>query len=333
MTFTPQNMINGPIGPNNDFVINGFMDVNQRGITSITSNGYPLDRMQYANSGMNGGASASPQAFPSSGFGDVPQNPENYLRISAAGSGGTSGHFTLFRYKFPYGSRLVSQLFTVELYARNDAVANLGVEGRLIADNGTTANDIYGIDGKLHDLGSANIWKRHRFLVNVPAWTPPSIGGAERFELLLWITMGADFAAEDHYTGTQDVVFEMVNFGMFPGNLLHVPEDLKGIRDPEMELARCLPFYERSDVDDDTTIHSANMVSGQDYYFQYGFKAPKLHLVPDLTILSQSHAGVVNNGSFTIHRVRRNGFAVQATPNADDVNGYIRFTWECNSEI
>jgi hypothetical protein len=187
--------------------------------------------------------SADQQSFPPAS-GQVSQNPDKYLRVSFNGTLGGAGteHYAGFRYKFPYPQRLTNHQYTVEFYGRVNNPLTIGIEGRLAADSGTPADDVSVIDYKTHLMTTTGLWQRQRVLVNIPSWTPSSLGAAPRYELLFWLTMGA--ARTDPFNvGQQAADFDIVNFGMFPGNLLHVPEDLKGTRDPDLELARSLPFY------------------------------------------------------------------------------------------
>ncbi|MBN8181027.1 MULTISPECIES: hypothetical protein [Stappiaceae] len=243
MTFLPQSLIDGPVGPNKDLVINGFMDVNQRGLGSRTTTGLVHDRMSVFASELPGLFSADDMAFPPA-HGQVPQNPDNYLRVSFNGTLGGAGteHYAGFRYKFPYPQRMTNQEYTVEFYGRVNNPLTVGIEGRLAANSGNPADDVNGIDYKTHAMTTTGIWKRNRFLINVPTWTPSALGSFARYELLFWLSMGAA-RTEPLNVGPQAADFDIVNFGVFPGNLLHVPGDLKGLRDAGMELLRSQRFF------------------------------------------------------------------------------------------
>jgi hypothetical protein len=246
MTLLKANQIDAPVGPNKDFVINGFMDVNQRGLSAGTGPvEYPADRMNVINNGMAGNFITEHKSF-SPGHGLVTQNPEKYIRVSFNGTlgGVAASHYSILRYKFPAGMRFANGIFTAEFWATSQNAINVGIENRMIADSGDSADDLYDLDTQILPI-TAGLWKRYRFLVSLPTWTPPSLGGLSRYEVLFWLTMGTDRSAASAYVGPQASDFDIVNFGLFPGNLLHVPEDLKGMRDPELELHRSLPFYWR----------------------------------------------------------------------------------------
>ncbi len=281
MTFLPQSLLDGPVGPNKDLVINGFMDVNQRNVSSLTSSGYIQDRMSVYVFDLPGLFSADELTFPPAS-GQVPQSPDKYLRISFNGTLGGAGteHYAGFRYKFAYPQKLVNHQYTVEFYGRVNNPLTIGIEGRLAADSGTPADDVSVIDYKTHLMTTTGLWQRQRFLVNIPTWAPASLGPAPRYELLFWLTMGA--ARTDPFNvGQQAADLDIVNFGMFPGDLLHVPEDLKGMRDPHLEMYRSQPYYQKGQPLYGTVPSSGVMRTRTQFF------TPMVR-VPDVTLSGQS---------------------------------------------
>lgn len=331
MTSLRYDQINAPLGPFKNFFDNPFMQVKQRLIASSAANSsFVCDRWQMLRSGM---AINPTQGEGVSGYAAVNAGGHwrdtLYVTFDSAGAG--ADHYTILWQKLPFPFRFSNAVFTEEFWIYPTFSGVIGLEKRF-RDGVAGTDDIYEISSATYPV-VANVWQRIRHLVSFPAWTPTALGEEARMEALMWLTTGTNRSAEASYTGPQTGTLSVTSSAFVPGDQRHIAQNLSGMPDYNAELRNCLPYYERSHTDDDVTLHTANMSANQDYFFPYEFKAPKFLDNPDVDILTQSHAGTVNSGTFSLQRVKRTGFSVKARPSSSDVNGYVRFTWECNSEL
>ncbi len=244
MTHLPQNLVDAPYGPHQDFIINGSFDVNQRGAVLSTSTLYRVADRHVADcsNAVDTGFSQELRDF-AIGFSDVPNSPEKYMRVNFAGTtANAASHWVTYGYRIDRPLRFVNGVWTYDLWVRPQANMSVGIETRMEAQNGNPADNIAMIDPQIFPL-TGGIWKRLPIKITTPVWTPASVGVEARLNLVLALSLGTDFAGGGNYVGAQDGYLDIAETSFTPGDNRHLPV-IKAPRDPQADLQRCKPFYQ-----------------------------------------------------------------------------------------
>ncbi|WP_152514017.1 MULTISPECIES: hypothetical protein [unclassified Labrenzia] len=187
------------------------------------------------------------------GFSDVPNSPEKYMRVNFAGTtANAASHWVTYGYRIDRPLRFANGVWTYDLWVRPQNSMAVGIETRLAADSGNPADSIVMIDPQTFPL-TGGIWQRLPIKITTPVWTPASVGVGARLSLILALSLGTDFSGGGNYVGAQDGYLDIAETSFTPGDNRHLPV-IKAPRDPQAELARCLPFYEQ--------VNSARMGTG-----------------------------------------------------------------------
>ena len=246
MTLLPQNLVDGPYGPHQDFIINGSFDVNQRGSVLSTSTLYQVADRHIADCSnvADTGFSQELRDF-AIGFSDVPNSPEKYMRINFAGTtANAASHWVTYGYRIDRPLRFVNGVWTYDLWVRPQNNMAVGIETRMEAGSGNPADNIAMINPQVFPL-TGGVWQRLPIKITTPIWTPASVGAGARLNLVLALSLGTDFSVGGNYVAAQDGYLDVAETSFTPGDNRKLPM-IKAPRNPDVELWRCLPFFETS---------------------------------------------------------------------------------------
>lgn len=246
MTHLPQNLVDAPYGPHQDFIINGSFDVNQRGAVLSTSTLYQVADRHIADCSnvADTGFSQELRDF-AIGFSDVPNSPEKYMRINFNGTAANAAsHWVTYGYRIDRPLRFVNGVWTYDLWVRPQANMAVGMETRMGAGSGNPADNIAMINPQIFPL-TGGVWQRLPIKITTPIWTPASVGVGARLNLVLALSLGTDFSGGGNYVGAQDGYLDIAETSFTPGDNRKLPV-IKAPRDVDAELLRCLPYFQTS---------------------------------------------------------------------------------------
>ena len=169
--------INGTqIGGRRNIIINGAMNIAQRGTQSSTSEGYVIDRMNFLYNGTDEAPTYSQQSISSSDTGPYELGFTKYLRIQNGNqtSGGGSADYILFRQSLEaqniansgWRSQSPTSFMTLSFWVKSSVAQTF--YGNIMSVDGTQRNFPFSL-GSL----SANTWTK--VIQRIPGNTSPTV--------------------------------------------------------------------------------------------------------------------------------------------------------------
>jgi hypothetical protein len=195
-----------------NLIINGAMQVWQRGV-SQTSAGYgSVDRFQMSNSTST--FTTTRQAF-ATGQTDVPNNPSYYLRCVVS-SGGAAGNYMFMSHGIEGVQTGAGQTVTLSFYAKASSALKVGVNFQQVF--GTSGSSTVSTNGVAKTLSTS--WVRYTVTTTLPSISSKTIGTAsDNLRLLLWLDSGSTYNTTSGSIGNQSGTFEFSNIQLEVGSV------------------------------------------------------------------------------------------------------------------
>jgi len=214
----------GPLS-NRNLIINGAMQVAQRGTSfSISTSGYTLDRWQ-VDAGASGTVAVTQEAF-TLGQTDVPDEPKNYMRVTLTGLPADAKIIQPVE-----GVRtLAGQTCTLSFWAKADSAKTIAEGGYFIQNFGSGGSSNVNIN-----IGAWSVttsWQKITITTTLPSISGKTIGSGNCLQVRL-----------DPNNG-ENVVLDIANVQLEVGNTATPFEH----RSYGQELARCQRYYHRTDT-------------------------------------------------------------------------------------
>jgi hypothetical protein len=194
---------------NRNLIINGAMQVAQRGTSFAAPNGtYTLDRMRCAQA--NAADTISQQTF-TAGQTDVPGSPKNYLRFAFGAA--TANRVLETRIEDVY--TLSGQSITLSFYAKASAAHTSTIEMTQYFGSGGSSAVAFGTQS--YDITTS--WQRFEFSLSCPSISGKTIGAGNYLSAAFIRSLSAgpsinvDIALLQLEVGEQDTPFEHRSYG------------------------------------------------------------------------------------------------------------------------
>jgi hypothetical protein len=294
--------------PHKNLIINGAMQVWQRGVSQTVAGYGSVDRFQMSNSTST--FTTTRQAF-TAGQTDVPNNPLYYLRCVVS-SGGAAGNYMFMSQGIEGVQTGAGQTVTLSFYAKASSALKVGISYQQLF--GTSGSSTVSTNGVAVTLSTS--WTRYTVTTTLPSIASKTIGTAsDMLRLLLWLDSGSTYNTSSGSIGNQSGTFEFSNIQLELGDTA-TPFEHRSFGD---ELARCQRYFQ--------------FVS---QYFEYsigatgGFGTPRVSFTtpmranPTYTVTASGGAGAVSLNGFSTKNV--SGFPIgYGLSFSSTSSGYIYF--------
>jgi hypothetical protein len=225
-----------PLSPN--YIINGAMDFNQRGLTSTgtTTNGYTLDR--WAFWGVS--TTCSAQAFAS---GEAPiSNWEKgtYIRL-AVGSMSLADDYIHLQQPIEDVRTLSGQTVTLSFYAKA-ATGTPKIAVEFVQKFGTSGSTEVQSYAQQVVIGTS--WVRYTVTANLPSIVSKTIGTGSMLVVNLWLSAGTTHNTRTGSLGFQSNTFNIWGVQLEAGSI--ATPFRRNANSIQGELAACQRYYWRS---------------------------------------------------------------------------------------
>ena len=190
---------------NRNLIINGAMQVAQRGEGAFTSNEYTLDRWQQVENGSS--ALSTSRAQFTLGQTDVPSDPEFYLS-STLTSGTLASSQAYIRQKIE-GVRSATGVVTLSFYAKADSAKDIAVEfARSYGTGGSPSSFESAISVSTVSLTTS--WAYYTVTANLGSLSGKTLGtdGNDWLGVYFWMEAGSDLNARTNSLGLQSGTFD-----------------------------------------------------------------------------------------------------------------------------
>ena len=233
-------------------IINGDFGINQRGFTSLTTNGaYGFDRwLTHASSGGTYSAQTfTPGAAPVSGY-----EGKNFYRIVTTGQSGADV-YTSFEQRIEDVRTFAGQTTTVSFWAKaTSGTPKAGVSGlQQFGTGGSPSSDVI-ITGSTVTLSTS--WARYSVTLNVPSISGKTVGTTDNTSILrldLWTSVGTTISGAGYpAVGIQNATIQFWGVQWEAGSIATPFQTATGTI--QGELAACQRYYYRTTADSAYTI-------------------------------------------------------------------------------
>lgn len=224
----------GNLSPN--YIINGGFDINQRGLTSTTTNGFGFDRWHNVSSGGTvtmSSQAASPGAYPTNGY-----NAANYIRLATSGQSGVND-FSILRQRIEDVQTLAGQTVTISFWARA-ATGNpyIAIE---LEQNGLSSN-VTGIIAQ--KVAITTSWARYSVTGTIPALASGvTLSAGHNLLLSLWVSAGTGWASRTSSLPIQNATIDIWGVQLERGS--QATAFRRNAPSIQAELAACQRYYIR----------------------------------------------------------------------------------------
>jgi hypothetical protein len=231
-----QALVSGGSGTGN-VIINGAMEVWQRG-TSFTPDGtYTADRFRTDRVGST--VSASRQSF-TPGTAPVAGYESAFFLRNTVTSVAGSGNYVLINQPIEDVRTLAGQSVTLSFWAKADAAKSIAIEiAQTFGTGGSASVNISG--GK---IALTTSWARYTATVTLPAMTGQTIGANDSaLSLRFWLDAGSNFNARTVTLGQQNITFDLWGVQLEAGT--SATAFRRNANSIAGELAACQRYYQR----------------------------------------------------------------------------------------
>jgi hypothetical protein len=305
---TPQEQFNLIGAGRRNWIINGAMQVAQRGTSFTNPNAvYTLDRFM-ARAGTGGALTVSQQSM-DYGQTHVP-NIQKFVRLAQTTA--RTGAFSFFWQRVEDVTRFDNTTVTISFYAK--CSVDKQIKLTTYQDFGTSGSSDVVVDNTEFNIETS--WKRFEVTMHCPSINGKTVNAGSH--LLI------EFRDQTLGTFTLDVTGIQLEYGKVATPFEHA-------RSYGEELALCQRYYQRSNADlsyfASQITFSGNVTSGQVYYAQQNFAVP----MRDQPAITLSNGSQVNFGSRATS-INNVGFRTQATATTTG-RGFFRDGWVANAEL
>jgi hypothetical protein len=191
-------------------IINGDMRFNQRGFTSVTTNGfYNFDRFCQINGGTTGTLTTTPQTFTPGAAPVAGYEARNFVQCVTA-SGASTDTYAIFVQKIESVRTLAGSTATISFWAKAaSGTPKIGVELEQIF--GTGGSPSAPVNTSAGSVTLSTSWARYSVTIAVPSISGKTIGtaGDDILNIYLWLSAGSTFASRASSIGLQNATFSI----------------------------------------------------------------------------------------------------------------------------
>jgi len=242
------NMTTTPISGFRNAMINADFSINQRNLTSQTTDGgYGFDRWRmFASSGGTYSAQTfTPGAAPVSGY-----EGKNFARIVTTGQSG-SGVYTSFEQRIEDVRTFAGQTVTVSFWAKA-ASGTPKVSIEFIQQFGSGGSGAVFVNASAVTLSTS--WVRYSVSASIPSISGKTIGTDSYLTCVFWVSAGTTFAARTNSIGIQSNTFDFWGVQVEKGYIATPLEQ----RPIGTELALCQRYFQTSFNPGQVPAHNAS---------------------------------------------------------------------------
>jgi len=243
-----------PFAAGKNKIINGDFKINQRGFTSVTTNGtYFFDRYISRITDGGGTVTITPQVFtpgtaPVSGY-----EGSNYVRVVSSGQVNTDA-------RAGYDQRIESvrtfagQTITVSFWAKADTgTPSIAVEAvQAFGSGGSPSSTVTGsvAAGTVVKKAITNSWARYSFTLTIPSIAGKTLGTTfdGQLEIITWLSAGSTLNTRTDSLGIQNNTFEIWGVQAEAGSVATPFQTATGTL--AGELAACQRYFYRANTPD-----------------------------------------------------------------------------------
>ncbi len=252
-----------------NLIINGCFSVNQRGSSSVSSNGYLHDRWRMEVS--TGSCTYSNESFPVGQYPDSGFRSRNYARIVTSGHS-SSTSLAILSQGIEGVEQSSNAQFMVSFYARaGSGTPSIGVE--MSQDFGTGGSTrVLTTAGKVQ---ISTTWRRYFLPVYLPSIAGKTMGTGSFIQLYMWLSGGSTYDSRTAGIGNQNNTFDIWGVQV-ERNTVATPFET---RLPQTELALCQRYYMEAGSGDLNGSFYASTASA--LYFNY---PNEMRVTPSITV-------------------------------------------------
>ena len=237
------------VSKSHNYIINGAMDINQRGLTStgVTTQQYTLDRWLFAPN--SGTVTQSYQLFtPGSGPASSVE-AIGYLRTVTSGQS-AAGAFTIINNNIEDVRALAGKVVTISFYAKS-SVNGLAVAHEFSQNYGTEGSPSSPYDVPIPSNGSSKFtlttsWARYSYTMTLPSLSGKTLGTTADTSFTVsrfWLSAGSDFNARTSSLGIQNGTIDLWGMQIEDGS--SATPFRRNSPSIQAELAACQRYYWR----------------------------------------------------------------------------------------
>jgi hypothetical protein len=224
-------------------IINGAFEINQRAITSTTTNGaFGFDRWRLGHGG-NGTSTYSAQAFSPGSAPLVGYETQNFAQIVTTGQSEVGSSTNLVQAVEDVRT-FAGQTVTVSFFARA-ATGTPGISVELDQQFGSGGSTrVTTLAGK---VALSTSWNRYSLTVSVPGISGKTIGTSSYLGLIFWVSAGSSFSERTNSLGIQSNTFQIWGVQLEAGTV--ATPFRRNALSIQSELAACQRYYWRINSD------------------------------------------------------------------------------------
>ena len=242
-----------PFAAGKNAIINGDFRINQRSLTSTTTDGaYGFDRWRmYASSGGTYSAQTfTPGTAPVTGYEAV-----NFARIVTTGQSG-AGIYTSLDQPIEDARKFAGQTVTISFWAKA-ASGTPKVSLELNQNFGSGGSGTVSVNAGTVTISTS--WARYTATVAIPSISGATIGTGSNLNLVLWVSAGTNYASRTNSIGIQSNTFDFWGVQLEAGSVATPFQTATGTL--QGELAACQRYYQR--FQSDSTYNSLSIGSAK----------------------------------------------------------------------
>ena len=294
-------------------IINGDMRFNQRGFTSVTTNGfYNFDRFCQINGGTTGTLTTTPQTFTPGAAPVAGYEARNFVQCVTA-SGASTDTYAMFVQKIESVRTLAGSTATISFWAKAaSGTPKIGVELEQIF--GTGGSPSAPVNTSAGSVTLSTSWARYSVTIAVPSISGKTIGtaGDDILNIYLWLSAGSTFASRASSIGLQNATFSIWGLQVEQGSTASDFQTATGTL--QGELAACQRYYEFiGGKASGYPIIGGYATAGISAYFPIAFKVSK-RISPTVTKVGTWAVG--NTGQPSPNYIGVDGFSSLQTATA-----------------
>lgn len=223
-----------------NLIINGSFDINQRGFTSQTAQGYNFDRWFLAPGG-DGTSTATPQTFTLGAAPVQGYESRNFVQIAVSGQTSVNA-LTIYAQRIENVRTLANRQVTVSFWAKaTSGTPKVAIEFE--QNFGTGGSPSTAVTTYINNVTISTSWVRYVVTGIVPSISGKTIGTANDsyLSLNMWLSAGSTFNARTGSIGIQNNTFQIWGVQV-ENNYQPTPFEQRPFG---VELALCQRYYYR----------------------------------------------------------------------------------------
>ena len=291
-----------------NLIINGAMQVAQRGTSFSNPNGYTLDR--FRNYVGTGGALTVTQESFTVGQTDVP-TAKYFMRMDQT-TARTGGAF-LLQHRIEDVQSIPEGNIVLSFYAKADASKELKIQPYQLFGSGGSST--VSLTKQTLTLGTS--WQKFTFVINNTSISGKTVGTGSYFMI--------EIRDESQGTYTFDLALLQLEVGEQA-----TPFEHRSFAD---ELARCKRYFQKYNSSTGRALIFAGDVTSGDNYFFSGTLVKTMRTAPTLSLIGSLSASGFNAATFNTEHMTESTVRAYATADSTGARRYFQFNCDFDAEL